>query len=219
MNDVCLKPTIKYGGGSFMVRGCLTANVVADLVRIDGIMNAAKYLQILVLHATASVKRLIGNGFIFQQGHYPIHTSRKAKSYLESKEQSWYVQVTKWLLKSPNLNIIESLWHYLDQRKAETQPKSKEHLWQVVQDGWNNILMDYIIKLGLSIPKMNKCCSRCKRWTFKILMILRLSNVINIILILIIYYIFIYYHRTPFFFHFFYLYMEFLSNMPNSFTQ
>ena len=59
----------------------------------------------------------------------------------------------KWPPQSPDLNIIEFLWDYLDQRKAEKQPKSKERLWQVLQNAWNNIPMDYINKLQLSIPK------------------------------------------------------------------
>ena len=42
---------------------------------------------------------------------------------------------------------------YLDQRKTKQQLKSKEHLCQVLQDGWNNKLMDYINKLQISITK------------------------------------------------------------------
>ena len=48
-----------------MVWGCLTANGVGDLARIDGIMNAEKYKHIRILLAFPSGKRLIGNGFIF----------------------------------------------------------------------------------------------------------------------------------------------------------
>ena len=43
MKDDYLKPAVKHGGGSIIVWGCLTANGVSDLVRIDGIMNAEKY--------------------------------------------------------------------------------------------------------------------------------------------------------------------------------
>ena len=43
MKDVCLKTTVKHrGGGSIKVWGCLTANGVIDLVRIDEIMDAEK---------------------------------------------------------------------------------------------------------------------------------------------------------------------------------
>ena len=43
MKDVCLKPLIKHGICSIMVWGCLSANGVVDLVRIDEIKNAGKY--------------------------------------------------------------------------------------------------------------------------------------------------------------------------------
>ena len=39
MKDVSLKSTVKYGGGSIMIWGCLTANGKGDLVKINGIMN------------------------------------------------------------------------------------------------------------------------------------------------------------------------------------
>ena len=99
------------------------------------------------------VKCLIDNGLIFQQDNAPNHTALKVKSYLKQKEQSGEVEVMKWPRQSPELNIIESLWNYLDQRKAEKQPKLKEYLWQVLQDAWNNTPMDYIYKLQLSILK------------------------------------------------------------------
>ena len=44
----------------------------------------------------------------------------------------------KWPPRSPDLNIIEFLCGYLEKRRAEKQ---------VLQDAWNNIPMDYIIKL------------------------------------------------------------------------
>ena len=51
MKDVCFKPAVKHGRGFIMVCGRLTVNGVVDLVRIDGIINAVKYRQILIHHA------------------------------------------------------------------------------------------------------------------------------------------------------------------------
>ena len=125
----CLKSTIKHRRGSIKIWGCLTVNGGGNLVRIDGIMNAEKYRQILVHHAVPSGKRLISNCFIFQQDNDNKHTALKVKIYLERKEQSGNVQIMKWSAQNPDLNIIESLWDYLDQRKAEKQNKIKnKHL-------------------------------------------------------------------------------------------
>ena len=65
MKGVSLELTVKHGGGSIKVWRCLTANGADDLFRIDGIMNAEKYKQILIPHTNLSGKRQIGNGFIF----------------------------------------------------------------------------------------------------------------------------------------------------------
>ena len=46
MKHVCLKPTVKHGGGSIMVWGYLTAIGMGDLVRIDGIMNECREIEI-----------------------------------------------------------------------------------------------------------------------------------------------------------------------------
>ena len=58
MKYVSLKTTLKHGEGSIMVWGCLTANSVGDLVRINILMNTEKYRQILMHHAIPSVKHL-----------------------------------------------------------------------------------------------------------------------------------------------------------------
>ena len=65
--------------------GCISVSGVGDIVRIDGIMNAEKYRQVLIHHAILSGKRLIGNGFTFQYDNDPKHTANAVKSYLERK--------------------------------------------------------------------------------------------------------------------------------------
>jgi hypothetical protein len=36
-------PTVKHGGGSLMLWGCFSAAGIVRLVRIEGMMNGAKY--------------------------------------------------------------------------------------------------------------------------------------------------------------------------------
>lgn len=81
----CLVPTVKHGGGSLQVWGCISANGVGDLVRVNGIMDADKYKQILQHHAIPCGTKLIGRGFLMQQDNDPKHTARRIKDYLNSK--------------------------------------------------------------------------------------------------------------------------------------
>ena len=61
--------------------------------------------------------------------------------------------------QNPLFNIIKDLCDYFDQRKAEKQPKLKEHMLQVPQDVWNNIPMGYI-----NIPKRITAIRVAKFW-------------------------------------------------------
>lgn len=60
-----VRSSVKHGGGSVMVWGCICICAVGNLAKTDGIMNAKKYHQILIQNSIISGKRLIGNSFIF----------------------------------------------------------------------------------------------------------------------------------------------------------
>uniref|UniRef100_H3A7M8 Transposase Tc1-like domain-containing protein n=1 Tax=Latimeria chalumnae TaxID=7897 RepID=H3A7M8_LATCH len=79
IND-CL-PTVKRGGGSIQVWGCILYYGVGNLYKIKGILNVARYKQILIHHTG-----LIGQNFIMRQDNDPKHTfdlvkKKKKKRY------------------------------------------------------------------------------------------------------------------------------------------
>ena len=41
--------------------------------------------------------------------------------------------------QSPDLNIIERVWDYLDRKKMERLPKNVNELWNVLKEEWYNI--------------------------------------------------------------------------------
>ena len=57
----------------------------------------------------------------------------------------------EWPPQSPDLNIIEAVWDYLDRKKLEKQPTTAEVLWDVLRDAWNNIPSNFLHKLQDSI--------------------------------------------------------------------
>ena len=80
-ND-CLQPSVKHGGGTVLVWGCISVSGVGDIVQID-VQTIHQYStvqdrQVLINHAIPSGKFLIGNGFIFEHDNDP-------KSNLERK--------------------------------------------------------------------------------------------------------------------------------------
>ncbi|KAG8716700.1 hypothetical protein FRC09_015339, partial [Ceratobasidium sp. 395] len=133
------KKTIKHGGGSVMVWGCITWKGVGRLHRIDGIMNAVKYTEILKeeLLGTLKDQRLRAHDVTFQRDNDPKHTSRLASGWLESKG----IQVLPWPSNSLDMNIIEHVWSHLDRkvRKRSTRPSNEDELWDALKEEWECI--------------------------------------------------------------------------------
>ena len=43
----CINQTVKFGGGSVMMWGCISCDGVGPLVKVDGMMKAVDYIQLL----------------------------------------------------------------------------------------------------------------------------------------------------------------------------
>ncbi len=63
--DKCVLPTVKHGGRSVMVWGCMSAAGTGELQFIEGTMNANMYCDILKQSMTPSLQRL-GRRAVFQ---------------------------------------------------------------------------------------------------------------------------------------------------------
>ncbi|GFX88982.1 transposable element Tc1 transposase [Trichonephila clavipes] len=76
-------PTVKHGGGSVMVLGCMATSGVGKLVFIDGIMHKMAYLNILQNNLKESADNLgLGSNFIFKQDNDPKHTAFVVEEWL-----------------------------------------------------------------------------------------------------------------------------------------
>ncbi|GFT77065.1 transposable element Tc1 transposase [Trichonephila clavipes] len=78
-----LTPTVKHGGGSVLVWGCMAANGVGKLRFIDGIMTARTYINILRHNLQSSAQKLgLETSFVFQQDNDPEHTANFTREWL-----------------------------------------------------------------------------------------------------------------------------------------
>jgi len=146
-------PTMKFGGGSVMVWGCMTMYGVGLMCRIEGKMDASLYEEILEdeLQETVDYYGMDREDLIFQQDNDPKHTSKRAQKWFQDNG----FKVLDWPAQSPDLNPIEHLWSILKFRLAaySTPPSSIEELWKRVEAEWEKIPKEECLKLINSMPR------------------------------------------------------------------
>lgn len=150
--------TIKHGGGSIMVWGCMTWHGPGYLVRIYGGLDAQLYVKILKDDLAKSVKdyNMDPNRFVFQQDNDSKHTSKLAMTYLSEMgitvESGRYLG--PWPAQSPDLNPIEHLWRYVKRRLGEypEPPKGMEELWKRISYEWYRIPKEVCQEFIRSMP-------------------------------------------------------------------
>jgi hypothetical protein len=136
-----------------MVWGCITAEGLGRICRVEGIMDAKLYTEILNDDVLGTLKDLgiKKKDIYFQQDNDPKHNSRLARDWFAAK----HVDKLDWPPNSPDMNIIEHVWHHLDKlvRTRDPLPSNLNELWLALQEEWTHIEMDYIEKLFESMPR------------------------------------------------------------------
>ena len=162
LSDRLVEETVKFGGGSVMLWGCMTWERVGFPCRIEGKMDADLYVLILEeeLQQTLGFFDKSQEDIIFQQDHDPKHTSRKAKKWFEDHE----FEVMVWPPQSPDLNPIEHLWFILKRRLAEYSepPKGILEFWEHIQVEWDKIEVAQCQELIESMPRRIREVIRAK---------------------------------------------------------
>jgi hypothetical protein len=153
LSDRLVQGTLKFGGGSVMVWGCMMWDGVGYACKIDGRMDGDLYVQILDEDLRSSIthyNKSLDN-IIFQQDNDLKHTSGKAKTWFEDND----INVLPWPAQSPDLNLIEHLWDHLKRKlgEYETPPNEILQLWERVEEDWNKIEASVCQNLIESMPR------------------------------------------------------------------
>jgi len=154
--------TVKHGGGSLMMWGCMTYCGIGYSCQIEGTMRGQDYVGILgtAFMNTLEYWGLKKEDVIFQHDNDPKHTSKVAKKWLDDQD----IQVLSWPAQSPDLNPIEHLWHHLKVRLAtyEKKAKSVHELWERCDKEWNSITPDTCRKYINTMPARVKAVIKAK---------------------------------------------------------
>lgn|SRR5215470_2064560 len=157
-----VKQTVKHGGGSVMIWGCITMHGVGFMCRIDGTMDKFLYKEILEDHLIQTVDwyGMDRKKFIFQQDNDPKHASGLLQEWFEDNE----IQVLDWPSQSPDVNCIEHLWAYLKRKlgEYETHPRSIHELWERIEVEWEKIPQEFCINLIHSMPRRIEALLKAK---------------------------------------------------------
>lgn len=152
--------------GKVAISGFVTYDGVGPLFRVNGNMKADQYITILEQGLLAKVVQEdqdIG-GLIWVHDNASNHTARIVKKWLSEHN----INCMDWPPKSPDQNIIENLWHYLDIRVRihGGSPRTADELWGVLEREWYKIPLDVIRNLYNSIPCRLMAMKKAKgKWT------------------------------------------------------
>ena len=139
IQDREISETVKFGGGSLMMWGCMTYNGIGYACRIDGCMNKELYIKILDDELMQSIDfyRLDPDKVIYAQDNDPKHTVKKVLQWFQTND----IKLLSCPPQSPDLNPIEHIWHYLKCKlnSYQDRPNGMNELWECVQLEWNKI--------------------------------------------------------------------------------
>ena len=151
------KATVKHDK-KINVWGAFSAHGVGRIHKIEGIMNAPIFHDILVRQATPTINELfpgrMENGlttadYLFQQDNDPKHTARINIQYQKNKGY----KILPWPSQSPDLNPIENLWSILEDRMKDRKPQNEEQLFECIKTAWESVPLQILGNLVDFMPR------------------------------------------------------------------
>jgi DDE superfamily endonuclease len=149
--NVPVNPTVKHPP-KLHVWGGISYYGKTELYVFTGNMDSPFYEGILKERLVADGRRLFGHRpWIFQQDGDPKHTSDRVQAWL--RQHVHFIPKGDWPANSPDLNPIENLWAYLQQRVYAREPRTLDGLHRIILEEWEAIPPELLRRLVDSMPR------------------------------------------------------------------
>lgn len=154
--DATVRQGDRYGGGSVMMWGGISAYHRTPLHLIQGNLTGLRYRDEVLTHVALPTLHAIGHGAVLQDDNARPHRALVVNNFLQQQQ----IVRMQWPANSPDLSPIEHLWDVLGRavRRNYPPPVNLQQLVQFLQQEWAAIPQATIRNL---IQSMRRRCTAC----------------------------------------------------------
>ena len=98
-------------------------------------MDAGPYITILRQTFLPFLREVYPAGHRLMQDNDPKHTWRRAQEFYEEEGMNWW----RTPLDSPDMNLIENLWHEIENIFAVVKSQTKQELIRGIRKLWETV--------------------------------------------------------------------------------
>jgi hypothetical protein len=156
------EPTVKHGGGSLMVWGCLTSSGVGWSCALPEGIDSETYIEILEGEMLLTRDHYFPGrkDVVFQQDGAGVHTAKVVNGWFLQQK----IPVLNWPAQSPDLNPLENLWADVKRRITLKHPNisNRDEAWEAFEEEWEKTPKEFCFKLAHSMPQRLQAVIKAK---------------------------------------------------------